>query len=114
MDNVTAEQCKQVVRDLGMTWLGHHRCGGCHEMVGYEFRSNTGAPPEWQERLGLDGPDDVVPFFVPSCGCSSMGAEGEPRSWEMFAEMFNMQSKPEIRAEMWERFKAGKPTHERD
>ena len=113
MDPVTAEQCKQVVREANMDWLGHHRCGGCGAMVGWEFRRNQNAHPEWQKRLGLDGPDDVVAFFVPACDCSSRGSSGEPRSWNEFAEGFNMQT-PENRASMWERFKAGKATHERD
>lgn len=112
MDHVTPEQCKQVVKETGMKWLGHHRCGGCGALVGYEFRSDLGAHPSWQQELGLDGPDDVVPFFVPACDCSSRDSSGEPRSWSEFAHMFNMQDKPEIRARMWERFKAGKPTHE--
>ena len=111
MQHVTPEQCKQVVLGTNMMWLGHHRCGGCRHMVGYEFRRDLNAHPSWQTELGLDGPNDVVPFFVPACGCSSRGSNGEPRSWSSFADMFNMQT-PEVRAAMWERFKAGKPTHE--
>lgn len=113
MDEVTPDQCKAVVTETGATWLGHHKCFCCGEMVGYEFRRGLNAHPSWQQELGLSGPDDVVPFFVPACGCSSRGIDGEPRSWSEFARDFNMQ-KPEIRAVMWERFKAGKATHEVD
>lgn len=110
MDKVTADQCKQIVRETNLTWLGHHRCG-CGTMVGYEFRRDQNAHPEWVKELGMDGPNDVVAFFVPACGCSSRGFQGEPRSWGEFADMFNMQT-PEHRADMWQRFKAGKATHE--
>ena len=113
MDRVTPEQCKQVVRETGLTWLGHHRCGGCNEMVGYEFRRIGKVHESWQKELGMDGPDDLVPFFCPACGCSNRGSDGEPRSWASVAETFNMQT-PEVRAKMWERFKAGKATHESD
>ncbi len=83
-------------------------------MVGFEFRRLSNVHESWQKELGLDGPDDTAVFFVPACGCSRRGSDGEPRSWASFAETFNMQSKPEARAEMWERFKAGKATHEID
>lgn len=113
MEDVTAEQCKAVVKETGMTWLGHHRCGCCGSMVGYRFEKDTGAPPEWQERLGLNGPDDVVALFDSSCDCSSRSNE-QPTSWSEFAHGFNMQPTPEGKARMWERFKAGKATHEAD
>jgi len=35
------------------------------------------------------------------------------RSWESFADEFNIQE-PEVRKQMWKRFKAGKPLHEFD
>ena len=113
MEPVTAEQCKQVVKEAGMTWLGHHRCGGCNEMVGFSFEQRPNVHPSWQQELGLDGPDDLIVFFVPACGCSRRGSDGEPRSWAQFAETFNMQT-PKSRTKMWERFKAGKATHENE
>lgn len=113
MNPVTAADCKQVVKDTGMQWLGHHRCTLCGCMVGWTFLRDRNAHPSWQEELGLDGPDDVIALYDPSCGCSSRGSGGEPRSWDEFAHVFNMQ-KPDVRARMWERFKAGKAPHERD
>lgn len=111
MDKVTAEQCKQVVRETGLTWLGHHRCGGCNQMVGYSFEQKSDIHPDWQQRLGVER-DDIIVMFNPMCGCNDRG-QPEPRSWGEFAETFNMQT-PANRTEMWERFKAGKATHESD
>ena len=97
MDFVTAADCKQVVKVTGIRWLGHHRCIICGVMVGYRF--------------GTGGGGDGMVVFDPSCGCRA--AKVRPRSWEQFAEEFNIQT-PAERGEMWERFKAGKPTHEID
>ena len=85
-------------------------------MVGFTFSVNGDVHPSWQQKLGLDGPDDVVVRFNPSCDCGGGwgGGEGEPRSWDNFANTFNMQSTKEGRLAMFERFKAGKPTHEAD
>lgn len=113
MDKVTPEQCKQVVRESGLLVLGHHRCGGCGVMVGYEFTRHTNIHPSWQTALGCDGPSDIVVRFNSSCDCGGPWREGVPESWSDFAETFNMQT-PEHRAAMWERFKAGKATHESD
>ena len=82
-------------------------------MVGYSFRREGNVHPDWQTKLGLDGADDIVVRFNPACGCSDRGNGGEPTPWVEFAEDFNMQT-PEMRSKMWERFKAGKATHEDD
>lgn len=108
---VTATECKEVVRSTGMTELGHHRCGVCGSMIGFTFRRETGVHPSWQTELGLDGPNDIVVWFDPSCDCGSW-RDGQPQSWNKFAHTFNMQDTPEKRIAMFERFKSGKPTHE--
>lgn len=82
-------------------------------MVGWVFKEETNVPPEWQTRLGLDGPNDLVVAFDPSCDCGSRWGGLELTPWAEFARSFNMQT-PEHRAQMWERFKAGKATHEND
>ncbi len=113
MEKVTAEQCKKVVIDNNMQRLGHHRCGGCGYMVGWEFKRPGNVHHSWHDALGLDGPDDVIATFNPSCNCGAGFHDGEPRPWSDFAESFNMQT-PENRERMWRRFVAGKPTHESD
>lgn len=40
MEDVTAEQCKAVVNETGMTWLGHHRCGCCG-LLAHERSTNV-------------------------------------------------------------------------
>ena len=113
MERVTAEQCRQVVSETEMTFLGHHKCGGCGCLVGYKFaRAGDVLPDDDFESLGLTGPDDTALAFDSSCGCNMLGSP-EPRRWDDLAETFNMQT-PEVRERMWERFKAGKATHESD
>lgn len=114
MEKVTAEQCKQVVAENEMTWLGHHRCGCCGSMVGFTFARAGDVLADAHDftESGIAGPDDTAVAFDPSCGCNSLGGP-ELRSWDNFAETFNMQT-PEIREKMWTRFKAGKTTHESD
>jgi hypothetical protein len=112
MDAVTAEQCKEIVREAKMTWLGHHRCGGCGSWVGWRFEHKDNIHPFWQEELGVTE-SDIIAMFDPRCDCNGRGSP-EPRSWDNFAHGFNMQSTTEIRERMWERFKAGKATHEDD
>lgn len=111
MNEVTAEQCKAVVNETGMRWLGHHKCFGCGAMVGHHFRkaSDIFVDP------GLEGlkPDDLVVGFDPACDCGRGSHAIRRRTWDDFAHDFNMQT-PEVRAAMWERFKAGKATHELD
>ncbi len=111
---VTGAECKEVVRSSGMTSLGHHRCGGCGHMVGFTFTMERDVAPGWQKELELDGPEDIVVRFNPSCDCGGPWHEGDLYSWSRFAETFNMQSTPSSRIAMFERFKAGMPTHEAD
>ncbi len=96
MDKVTGEQCREAWEKAGKRhWIGHHKCGGCGLMVGYHF-IETG------------------PAFDSNCDCAPDWTPARHLTWDAFAdETMNMQT-PEIRAAMWERFKAGRPTHERD
>lgn len=81
-----------------MTRLGHHTCHGCETMVGFEFY-----------HVG----DDITVAFNRTCDCGDGASPAEPRTWEQFAEIFNLPM-PEVRAEMWARFKVGNPTHQFD
>ena len=107
----TAEQCLDVVKETGMTFLGHHRCGVCGVMVGHRF-AKAGEIFTHPDKENLK-PDDIVVGFDSRCDCSSHYISA-PRhiSWDEFAHTFNMQSTAEGRLRMWERFKAGLATHE--
>lgn len=109
--NVTGDECRTVVRETGMKWLDHHRCGCCGLMVGHRFAmaSEVFIDPSLE---GLT-PDDLLVGFDSSCDCSPRGYI-RGMSWDEFADTFNMQPTKEGRVSMFERFKAGKATHERD
>lgn len=110
---VTADECRDAVRSAGITRTKHHRCGGCGYMTGYVFEpaSDVFIDPS---KEGME-PSDLVVGYDPGCDCSSCGPAGYRfSSWEDFADSFNMQDTPERRLEMFERFKAGKATHDTD
>jgi hypothetical protein len=106
---VTAEECKAVVAETGVKRLGHHRCGGCGAMVAYVFEiaCNVYIDPG---KEGLRANDMVVGFDA-NCDCGR-AVPVTVQSWNEFADTFNMQPTADGRARMWDRFKAGKPTHE--
>lgn len=81
--NVTGEQVKAAMIEAGITHVEHHDCGACGSRV---FYSREG------ESL----------FFNPGCGCA--WGPAEPRSWESAADWINMQSSPEWRNRLRERF----------
>lgn len=83
-EQVTAAQVRAAMIAANITYVDHHDCGGCGEMV---FYSREG------EQL----------FFNPGCGCSSWGAR-EPRDWQDAASWINMQSSPEWREKLAQRF----------
>ena len=119
IEDINVDHAKAHVKQSGMTWLGHHRCGGCHSMVGHEFVPVTsemvdGATQEDFERWGIDGEGDILPAFNPSCGCGGGWRPGEIKPWSKFIDGFTMQSTPEKQIAMYERFLAGKATHEAD
>ena len=88
MENITASQVKDVATENGFSRIGHHKCGMCGYPTGYI----------------IDG--DHVAF---DAGCNCTGRYlSRPSSFDDIARTFNMQT-PEIRARMWEDFKAGKP-----
>lgn len=112
MDKVTAEDCRKVISEKGFTRVDHHRCGGCGYMTGYVFKRADKI--YWDPSLEGLKPDDLVVGFDPGCDCSSYGRAGiNFSSWDIFADTFNMQTQ-DVRSNMWERFKAGKATHEAD
>ncbi len=67
-------------------------------MVGYHFWYDDNEP---------------VVGYQSSCACDDFVKPPEARTWESFADEFNIQE-PEVRKQMWQRFRAGKPLHEFD
>jgi hypothetical protein len=99
MLQVTPDECQRIVKDLGIRRLGHHRCAECGWMIAHVFYET---PLSRGMLVGFD----------PSCRCDVPHRGILPMTWEDFAEVFNMQPFPEVRDEMWERFKVGKSTHD--
>jgi hypothetical protein len=117
MSDINEAHAKAHVKSVGMKWLGHHKCGGCRTMVGYEFVPVTaqmieGATQDDFERWGIDGEGDVVPAFNSSCGCGGPYEQAQIKPWSEFIHTFKMQDSPEKQLAMYERFLAGEPTHE--
>lgn len=104
----TIYQCQQVVRDLNLEFIGHHRCSICNVMVGYEFAVASKVLDDPARNGYL--PDAMLVGFRGGCGCSELDAV-RIDSWDDFARNFNRQT-PEIEEELWARFKAGKPLFE--
>lgn len=105
MNLISVEQCKQVVKDSNLNYIGVRRCGICGESIGYHF-AIAGEVLREPSFFGVQ-PDELVPGFDSTCGCTSFDIGIQPRSWEQFAETFNRQT-PEHRSEMWGRFLQGK------
>ena len=97
MATYTADQCKAVVEQTGMARLDHHSCGGCGSMVAHVF----GKDERGAAQVGFDA----------NCDCGRW-TPVRWMTWDDFAHTFNMQSTDAMRDIMWERFKAGKATHE--
>lgn len=68
---VTGEQVRAAVMAAGLTYIPHHECSCCGEMVAYTVH---------------DG--DL--YFAPGCGCS--WSPQEPRTWDSAADWINMQN----------------------
>lgn len=80
---MTGEQVKEAMIAKNITYVPHHNCGGCGEMI---FYSREG------EQLS----------FNPGCGCS--WSPPEPRSWDDPAYWINMQSEDHWRVDIAARF----------
>lgn len=107
MDKVSGQQCKSVVIENNIKILPCRKCSLCGYMTSFFFVPSSHILPECYELFDIEGPDDMVVLFRPYCACSDRDSDGEPRSWENFADTFNIQT-PENRLAMWERFKQGK------
>lgn len=82
--DVTGAEVQSAMIAADISKADCHECSGCGYMTAY-VRQNT--------RL----------FFDPGCYCTT-GGGFEPRSWDDAAGWINMQSNPEIRAKIAERF----------
>lgn len=90
MEPVTVKQCADVIRENNLARIGHHKCSMCGYPTGYVI-----------------GDDGVTVLFDAGCDCTGRYTMRES-SLDDIVNLFNMQ-KPEIRARMWDDFKAGKP-----
>ena len=82
---VTAEEVRAAALASGKHWIDHHRCAGCDSMVGYY----------------VDGGEL---YFDAACGCSGSGSAPRQRTWQSAADWINMQTNPDVRAELMARF----------
>lgn len=69
---VTGDQVKEAVKKAGLSWVNHHECCCCGEMVGYV----------------IDG-DSIS--FRSGCGCS--WSPDRPISWDEAANHINRQQR---------------------
>lgn len=82
----TANEVRDAMIAANITEVDHHDCGGCGYMTKYLRHG---------ENL----------FFDRGCWCSSYGVAGpEPRDWSSAAEWIDMQTKPEWRDKLRQRF----------
>jgi len=72
MTKVTGEQVKDAVQKAGLTWVDHHDCGICGQMVGYVING------------------DCISFRS-GCGCS--WSPDRPCSWDEAADHINRQNR---------------------
>jgi len=103
--SITTEQVREVAIAMDGGFWPFHECSLCNVPVGWVVDYRVGIHPSWFEILGVSESDAWVLSYDPSCGCSGRGCGGEVRHWGDLADAFNMQSKPEIAARMWEQFK---------
>ena len=80
---ITAEQVKLACVKSGKTWVPLRECSICEAPIGYEIVN---------DKL----------FFNGSCDCAWSPAT--PREWQSVADLINMQSKPEHRGNLMQRF----------
>jgi len=106
MREVTADECKQVVKDRKLVGYACRECSICGTTIGWQFQHRDDIHPSWDDVLGVSSPSDTLAFFDANCDCTRYYSAPEPYSWHNMADHFNRQT-PEVRAELWKGF-AGK------
>lgn len=82
---ITADEVQSAVLAAGITRIDHHECSGCGHMVYYEVMGGA-------------------LYFCPSCNCGGPWSPPESRSWLDAADWINMQSRPENKRKIAQRF----------
>lgn len=86
---VTGEQVRAAMEAAEILVVPHHDCSLCGHWTNYQ---------RVEGRL----------YYCSGCGCSY--SQPTPRSWDDAADWINMQSDPQIRGEIQNRFGLDRPT----